>query len=362
MHINIATDTIEVLRPVDPQTANLHNTLPNPPLEESVQIPPDDIASTPGPIAVVSSVNRTRKPDRRRGRGRGSRSAGGEANSTGQYLKEIGEAPLLSREDEIDLAKRIEKGNIARADVDRSIEKKVTQEQARAIKDGDAAKDKFIRSNLRLVVLIAKRYPLSPGIELLDLIQEGNLGLEHAVDKFDYRKGFKFSTYAAHWIRQNIRRGLNQKKSLVRAPNDRVEQLKNALKEVDGNSELLTGEEYRLYILSNPLSLNFKVGDKPSDKELGELIPDSRQTPEDIVIGKAEEIQVTSLLDTLDEQSKNAVKMRFGLEDDKERTYIDIGEALGVSSEKARRICKKAIETIRERAVRDSERFETEQM
>jgi len=137
------------------------------------------------------------------------------SDSVGQYLNEIGMVPLLNAQEERELSQIIEAGADARA---REEAGETGREVKRAIRAADRAKDRFIRANLRLVVSVARRYPLPPGMELLDLIQEGNLGLEHAVDKFDWRKGFKFSTYATFWIRQAIGRALDQKASLVRLP------------------------------------------------------------------------------------------------------------------------------------------------
>ena len=137
------------------------------------------------------------------------------SDSVGQYLNEIGLVPLLTAQEERDLSKIIERGAEARGKLE---EGETGRDLNRAVREAAVAKDRFIRANLRLVVSVARRYPLPPGMELLDLIQEGNLGLEHAVDKFDGRKGFKFSTYATFWIRQAIGRALDQKASLVRLP------------------------------------------------------------------------------------------------------------------------------------------------
>ena len=149
------------------------------------------------------------------------------SDSVGQYLNEIGMVPLLNAQDERELSQTIEAGAEARAQKEAGETGVVLD---RAIRKAAQAKDRFIRSNLRLVVSVARRYPLPPGMELLDLIQEGNLGLEHAVDKFDWRKGFKFSTYATFWIRQAIGRALDQKASLVRLPGDRSASLRAALR------------------------------------------------------------------------------------------------------------------------------------
>jgi len=133
------------------------------------------------------------------------------SDSVGQYLNEIGLVPLLTADEERELSQMIERGRDAQARLDAG---ERARELRKAVAAAAAAKDRFIRANLRLVVSIARRYPLPPSMELLDLIQEGNLGLEHAVDKFDWRKGFKFSTYATFWIRQAIGRALDQKASL----------------------------------------------------------------------------------------------------------------------------------------------------
>ena len=148
------------------------------------------------------------------------------SDSVGQYLNEIGLVPLLTAQEERELAQVIEAGHEAR---EKLASGETSVELRRADRAAAKAKDRFIRSNLRLVVSIARRYPLPPGMELLDLIQEGNIGLEHAVDKFDWRKGFKFSTYATFWIRQAIGRALDQKASLVRLPGDRSAALRAAL-------------------------------------------------------------------------------------------------------------------------------------
>src|SRR2546423_1628822 len=152
-------------------------------------------------------------------------------DSIGLYLNEIGKVPLLTAEEERSLSRVIEAGHEA---AERIAAGETGTELARAVTDAAAAKDRFIRANLRLVVSIARRYPLPQGMDLGDLVQEGNLGLEHAVDKFDWRRGFKFSTYATFWIRQAIGRALDQKASLVRLPGDRSASLRAALRRLGG--------------------------------------------------------------------------------------------------------------------------------
>ena len=268
------------------------------------------------------------------------------SDSVGQYLNEIGMVPLLNAQEERELSQIIERGAEARSkkeagESDRQIE--------RSIRAAARAKDRFIRANLRLVVSVARRYPLPPGMELLDLIQEGNLGLEHAVDKFDWRKGFKFSTYATFWIRQAIGRALDQKASLVRLPGDRSASLRAALRAVSGNGDELDEEHARLHRLTTPTSLDRTIGDDDSN-ELVDLLPDVAPGPEIEVMAMAENEMATQLLDVLDSRARYAVEQRFGLTDGRKRSYREVGEELGVTAEAARRLVKRAVTTVRDRA------------
>src|ERR687897_363881 len=226
------------------------------------------------------------------------------SDSVGQYLNEIGLVPLLTADEERELSQIIERGRDAQAKLDAG---ERGRDLRRAVAHAAAAKDRFIRANLRLVVSIARRYPLPPSMELLDLIQEGNLGLEHAVDKFDWRKGFKFSTYATFWIRQAIGRALDQKASLVRLPGDRSASLRAALRQASGDGEELDDHE--------------------------------------------EEQTLHDLLGVLDGRARYAVEQRFGLTDGRKRSYREVGEELGVTAEAARRLVKRAVDAVREEAV-----------
>ena len=268
------------------------------------------------------------------------------SDSVGQYLNEIGLVPLLTAEEERELSKIIEAGAEARRQLEGG---ERSPQLRRAVRDAAAAKDRFIRANLRLVVSVARRYPLPPGMELLDLIQEGNLGLEHAVDKFDWRKGFKFSTYATFWIRQAIGRALDQKASLVRLPGDRSASLRAALRSVSGDGDELDEEHARLHRLTTPTSLDRTIGDDDSN-ELVDIIPDVTPTPEDVVLAQAEERMVTNLLDVLDPRARYAVEQRFGIHDGRKRSYREVGEELGVTAEAARRLVKRAVTLVRHEA------------
>ncbi len=268
------------------------------------------------------------------------------SDSVGQYLNEIGLVPLLTAQEERELSQVIEKGFEARA---RLADGESGIELDRAVRAADRAKDRFIRANLRLVVSVARRYPLPPSMELLDLVQEGNLGLEHAVDKFDWRKGFKFSTYATFWIRQAIGRALDQKASLVRLPGDRSASLRAALRQVAGDGDELDDEHARLHRLTTPTSLDRTIGDDDSN-ELVDLLPDSTPGPEQEVLDRAEQQMVTDLLNVLDTRARYAVEQRFGLHDGRKRSYREVGEELGVTAEAARRLVKRAVSTVRDQA------------
>lgn len=267
-------------------------------------------------------------------------------DSIGIYLNDIGKVPLLTAEDERVLSRAIEKGR-------ESADRKAAGERGVAInKDINAAaraKDRFIRANLRLVVSIARRYPLPQGMDLLDLIQEGNLGLEHAVDKFDWRRGFKFSTYATFWIRQAIGRALDQKASLIRIPGDRSASLRAALRQASGDGETLDLNNAELHRLTTPVSLDKTIGDD-GDATLGDLMANGDPTPEDHIIAQGETEQLNQLLDTLDARARYAVEARFGLIDGERKSFREVGEKLGVTAEAARRLVSRAVTGLKEEA------------
>jgi RNA polymerase primary sigma factor len=269
------------------------------------------------------------------------------SDSVGLYLNEIGMVPLLNAQEEVELSQAIEAGTDARA---RKELGETGRDLDRAIAKAAAAKDRFIRANLRLVVSVARRYPLPQGMELLDLIQEGNLGLEHAVDKFDWRKGFKFSTYATFWIRQAIGRALDQKASLIRLPGDRSASLRAALRSVAGDGDELDDDHAMLHRLSTPTSLDRQVGDDDSN-ELVDLLGDSRPGPEAEVMNNADDEALHNMLNVLDTRARLAVEQRFGLGDGRRRSYREVGEELGVTAEAARRLVKRAVGTVRDRAL-----------
>jgi RNA polymerase primary sigma factor len=269
------------------------------------------------------------------------------SDSVGLYLNEIGQVPLLTAQEERELSQIIERGRDAQARIDAG--ERATRELRKQVAEAAAAKDRFIRANLRLVVSVARRYPLPPSMELLDLVQEGNLGLEHAVDKFDWRKGFKFSTYATFWIRQAIGRALDQKASLIRLPGDRSASLRAALRASSTEGEELDAEMAELHRLTSPTSLDRPVGDDDGSQLL-DLIGDAKPGPEELVLAREEDAMVASLLDVLDSRARYAVEARFGLQDGRKQSYREVGDTLGVTAEAARRLVKRAVIAVREKA------------
>ena len=283
-----------------------------------------------------------------------------------QYLNEIGLVPLLDAQKERELSQAIENGRVAseqkeealaavpkNAEPDQMPPKSQMRSWDRAMKEAARAKEHFIRANLRLVVSVARRYPLPPGMELLDLIQEGNLGLEHAVDKFDWRKGFKFSTYATFWIRQAIGRALDQRANLVRLPGDRAAALRAALRESSGDSSDLDVENAMLHRLTTPAALDRTVGDDGTT-ELLDLLADAAVGPEERVVEYDHSEQLFSIVrDELDERSCEAIELRLGLFDGKKRSYREVGEELGVTAEAARRLVKRSLAALKKRIPAD---------
>ena len=270
-------------------------------------------------------------------------------DSIGLYLNDIGKVPLLTAEDERELSRVIEAGREA-------AEQLADGKRGAALKAAVAAaadaKDRFIRVQpAPRRVSIARRYPLPQGMDLLDLIQEGNLGLEHAVDKFDWRRGFKFSTYATFWIRQAIGRALDQKASLIRIPGDRSASLRAALRQASGDGETLDQANAELHRLTTPVSLDKTVGDD-GDATLGDLMANGDGTPEDHVMTMVDSDLLDELLGTLDGRARYAVEARFGLLDGERKSFREVGESLGVTAEAARRLVSRAVAGLRDDAER----------
>ena len=292
-------------------------------------------------------------------------SAGATADPVKDYLKQIGKVALLNAAEEVDLAKRIEAGMYAEHLLDAGgiTEPRESMDYKWIIHDGRIAKNHLLEANLRLVVSLAKRYT-GRGMLFLDLIQEGNLGLIRAVEKFDYTKGFKFSTYATWWIRQAITRAMADQARTIRIPVHMVEVI-NKLARVQRQmlqdlgrepspeelaKELDMTPERVVEVQKNgrePISLHTPLGED-GDSEFGDLIEDSEAVvPSDSVSFTLLQEQLHSVLDTLSEREAGVVSMRFGLNDGQPKTLDEIGKVYGVTRERIRQIESKTMAKLR---------------
>ncbi|MFD8013504.1 RNA polymerase sigma factor [Streptomyces sp. NPDC058955] len=291
--------------------------------------------------------------------------AGATADPVKDYLKQIGKVPLLNAEQEVELAKRIEAGLFAEDKLAGSdkIAPKLKRELEIIAEDGRRAKNHLLEANLRLVVSLAKRYT-GRGMLFLDLIQEGNLGLIRAVEKFDYTKGYKFSTYATWWIRQAITRAMADQARTIRIPVHMVEVInklarvqrqmlqdlgreptpEELAKELDMTPEkVIEVQKYG----REPISLHTPLGED-GDSEFGDLIEDSEAVvPADAVSFTLLQEQLHSVLDTLSEREAGVVSMRFGLTDGQPKTLDEIGKVYGVTRERIRQIESKTMSKLR---------------
>jgi len=301
----------------------------------------------------------------------GPNQGGASADPVRMYLKEIGRVPLLTAFEEVELAKRIESGGLA---AERAADLNATGELgkldfaerralARAVRDGEEAKQELISANLRLVVSIAKRY-VGRGMLFLDLIQEGNLGLMRAVDKFDYTKGFKFSTYATWWIRQAITRAIADQARTIRIPVHMVESIhkvhrvqRQMLQELEREPTIeeiadkvdMTPVRVReiLRISQDPLSLDSPVGEE-DDSFLGDFIADNdAEAPAEVAARLMLNTAVLDALGELNEREQQVVRLRFGLEDGQARTLEEVGREFGVTRERIRQIESKTLAKLR---------------
>jgi RNA polymerase nonessential primary-like sigma factor len=282
------------------------------------------------------------------------------------YLNGIGKTALLTAEEEVELAKRIEAGVFAQQILETA--KRLTptrrDEMRELVRDGRRAKDHLLKANLRLVVSLAKRYT-GRGMPLLDLIQEGNLGLIRAVEKFDYTKGFKFSTYATWWIRQAITRGMADQGRTIRLPVHLVEQVnKLARLKRDLHQQLgreATHEELATEVgltpekvadlldhARDPVSLDMPVG-SDEDAPLGDFIEDGEATDaESAVISGLLHDDLRRVLATLDDREQSVIRLRYGLDDGQPHTLDQIGKRFGLSRERVRQIEREVMSKLRQ--------------
>ncbi|MBW0270525.1 RNA polymerase subunit sigma [Nocardia sp. MH4] len=288
-------------------------------------------------------------------------------DSVRDYLTAIARTPLLTAEEEYALGARIAAGTAARAELDENAAAGIELTAARRERlrrtelDGLRAKDRMVRANLRLVVSIARRFPTNTGMALLDLIQEGTLGLIRAVEKFDHTRGLKLSTYATYWIRQSIGRALTDQGRTIRLPSNvadvlhRVIRVRRELTQRLGRAvtveELAAAAELTVAQVAavlrhepEPVSLHAPVGE---GAELGTLLPDTAPAPADVVAERMLPGYVEAALAVLTERESAVIRLRFGLDRGQARSLEEVGSALGVSRERARQIEAKALTKLR---------------
>ncbi len=295
-------------------------------------------------------------------------------DSVGLYLDGIAKTPLLTAEEEVMLAREIEAGLYAEAILDGTLTTKerggrkavnATQEELEEIvEQGRAAMKRFVTANLRLVVSVARKYGRSQ-MPLLDLVQEGNTGLIRAVEKFDYTKGFKFSTYATWWVRQSISRGIAQQSRIVRLPVHVAEQI-NQVSATRRNLERKLGREPEVIEIADELgleeerivellrlardhvSLDAPV-EEDGDTALGDLLArDTTPGPDEVVLDAEDRARLDHMLDSLDERSADVVRRRYGLLDGRQAKLADIASVWGITAERVRQIERQAIAKLRD--------------
>jgi RNA polymerase primary sigma factor len=360
------------LGPVPPAAAGVADTVPAIPIPLIVPIPLPEVVAEPEPAVAarepLAKARRAPRQDHAAGDNvRPDRAGeGGVSDPVRMYLKEIGKVPLLTGPQEVSLAQRIEQGLLASDEIaaaNGGMSSDDTDRLGAVVVDGHRAKRQLIEANLRLVVSIAKRY-VGRGMLLLDLIQEGNLGLMRAVEKFDYTKGFKFSTYATWWIRQAITRAIADQARTIRIPVHMVETInkvtrvqRQMLQELGreptveelGDKLGMPAERVREIqrISQEPVSLEAPVGDE-DDSLLGDFVEDPGAiAPADAAARALLTEAVEEALEQLSERERRVVRLRFGLDDGQLHTLEEVGKEFGVTRERIRQIESKTLAKLR---------------
>jgi len=351
--VQVIDEIEEELRAED---ANRDHRVPDEPAPRP-RTTPAPSAARPGSVAEPVRHARAPRPERA--------SEGGSFDPVRMYLKEIGKVPLLTGPQEVTLAKRIEAGVLAteRLETETSLDDEQREGLRAVATDGELAKRQLTEANLRLVVSIAKRY-VGRGMALLDLVQEGNLGLIRAVEKFDYTKGFKFSTYATWWIRQAITRAIADQARTIRIPVHMVETMNKVLRvqrqmlqelgreptveEVAEKVELTPDRVRDIQRISlEPVSLETPVGEE-DDSSLGDFVEDPSAIAPATAAERARLVaDIEEALTELNEREREVVRLRFGLDDGQVRTLEEVGKQFGVTRERIRQIESKTLAKLR---------------
>lgn len=341
---------------------------PNEPHDPHDPQDPHDPHEPPGPPQAVLEESELPEPPEPRSR---PETGGPSSDLFRQYLREIGRIPLLTAADEVELARRVEAGLFAEERLARTPDPdtRLAVDLDRLVVMGRMAKRRLIEANLRLVVSVAKRY-VGRGLTMLDLVQEGNLGLIRAVEKFDYARGYKFSTYATWWIRQAMSRALADQARTIRVPVHVVELINRVVRvqrrmlqergceptpeEVAAQLDLTperVGEVLRL--AQEPVSLHAPVGEE-DDVSLGDLIEDGdAASPVESAAFLLLREHLEAVLSTLGERERKVVQLRYGLADGRPRTLEEIGQIFGVTRERIRQIESKTLNRLRDHAFAD---------
>lgn len=363
-------DVIEVMHHIELSPdllAEIHQFME----DSDLPFDPDAIQNTAAFEPTETGRRPRRRPDPARVAAAAMAKASGSSDPVRMYLKEIGRVPLLTAAEEVSLAKRIESGTKAATETSEKLASNtwdyLEPAQRRQIRrealDGERARNELTAANLRLVVSIAKRY-VGRGVPILDLIQEGNLGLMRAVQKFDYTKGFKFSTYATWWIRQAITRAIADQSRTIRVPVHMVESINKVVRiqrslmqklereptlaEIAAGADLpevKVGEILRI-AQQDPLSLDSPIGDE-DDTSMADFIPDGSAAPLELAARKLLIQAVEEVLGDLSDRESEVVKLRFGLEDGRPRTLEEVGREFGVTRERIRQIESKTLAKLR---------------